>query len=108
MFSDLNLVAMPPASNTTGSNYHSTSTSTPNHRGFGSHFHDILVPAVLDRASPADKYETLSHGIYSYFESAYGTKSPCKHHQKKRPLHNTSLKEVARQKKLAKQALLQA
>ena len=69
------------------------------------HFHNILVPAVLSAHSLPEKYTTLTDGIYSYFQSSCGTKSARRSPLKKRPLHNTSLKEVTKQKKLAKQEL---
>ena len=67
------------------------------------HFSTTLVPAVLGASSLSEKYSTLIDGIYSYFQSTCGSRavraSPLK---KRRPLHNTSLKEVKKQKKAAK------
>ena len=67
------------------------------------HFSTILVPAVLGTSSLSEKYSTLIDGIYSYFQPTCGSRavraSPLK---KRRPLHNTSLKEVKKEKKAAK------
>ena len=67
------------------------------------HFTNILVPAVLNASTLSEKYSILTDGVYSTFSppvvpNQLGNK-------KQRPLHNTSLKEVARMKKLAKQEL---
>ena len=59
------------------------------------HFNTILVPAVLTASSLSEKYSTLIDGIYSYFQSACGSRAvrlSHQHQKKKRPLHNTSLK----------------
>ena len=72
------------------------------------HFINILlVPAVLNASTLTEKYSILTDGVYSYFQSSCGTK-PIRKQKKQRPLHNTSLKEVARKKKLAKQELRRA
>ena len=52
-------------------------------------------------------HREVTDGVYSYFESSCGTK-PIRKQKKQRPLHNTSLKEVAWKKKLAKQELPRA
>ena len=65
------------------------------------HFSTTLVSAVLGASSLSEKYSTLIDGIYSYFQSTCGSRavraSPLK---KRRPLHNTSLKEVKNRRKL--------
>ena len=69
------------------------------------HFHSSLV---LSASSLSEKYSILTDGVYSYFQFSCGTKPVRKRSKKQRPLHNTSLKEVTRKKKLAKQELHQA
>ena len=72
------------------------------------HFSDTLVPAVLNASTLTEKYSILTDGVYSYFQSSCGTKPVRNCSKRNRPLHNSSLKEVTRKKKLAKQELLRA
>ena len=72
------------------------------------YFERSLAPAVMLATNPHEKHSVLIEGIYSYFASVCGTKVIKVHKSKKRPLHNVSLKEVERKKKMAKQELRQA
>ena len=66
------------------------------------HFHNSLMPAVLNAPSLSEKYSILTDGVYSYFESTCGTKPVRKPSKKQQPLHNGSLKKVSRKKRIAK------
>ena len=70
--------------------------------------YNSLVPAVLNASSISEKYSILTDGVCSYFESSCGTEPVRKRPKKQRPLHDTSLKELTRKKKLAKQELHRA
>ena len=68
----------------------------------------LITTSLVLSASLSEKYSILTDGVYSYFQFSCGTKPVRKRSKKQRPLHNTSLKEVTRKKKLAKQELHQA
>ena len=67
-----------------------------------SYFQSSLVPLVLAVHSPEEMNRVLCEGIYLYFSSSFGTKSPTPTRKKKCPPHNWSLKEVERRKREAK------
>ena len=71
------------------------------------YFKTSLVPVALAVTSLDEMSSILCEGVYSYFASTFGTKPISAKKQKKRPLHNRTLKEVER-KKEAKRELRSA
>ena len=73
-----------------------------------SYFNTSLVPAVLGVHSPEEMTRLLCEGIYSYFSSSLGAKTPVPVRKRCHPPHNRSLKEVERRKREAKKELRSA